>query len=56
MGPGAESHIGRIQTLDLGLARAARQRRGDMVVIVVGDLPVEDAERVLRSVPQREAD
>ncbi len=48
------AHIGRVQDLDLGIAHAARQRRGDRVVIVIGDLPAEDARRVLESVPAAE--
>jgi negative regulator of sigma E activity len=48
------AHIGRVQDLDLGIAHAARQRRGGRVVIVIGDLPAKDARRVLESVPAEE--
>lgn len=51
LGRAQGEHIGRVQDLDLGLARAVRQRRGDRVIIVVGDLPAAEARRVLDSIP-----
>lgn len=43
--------VGRPQVSDLGIALSVRQRRGDIVVDVTGDVTTEEAVHVLESIP-----
>jgi len=52
-GRGGPPEVGRAQVTDIGIAITARQRRGGMVVVVIGDVSPDEAVRVLESVPPK---
>lgn len=49
-GRGGPPEVGRPQVTDIGIALSARQRRGGLIVLVVGDVTPDEAIRVLESI------
>lgn len=55
-GRGGPPAAGRPQVTDLGMALSVRQRRGDRVLVLVGDVTRDDALAVLSSIPSEQPD